>query len=51
MQPKGFDKSVSRRPSKPRISKTLQHSLIKTSKQCCALCPFRKPHCNFENNG
>ena len=50
MQAKGFEKSVSRRPAKTRLSKTL-HFSFKINKQCCALCPLRKPRCNFENNG
>ena len=52
MQSKAFDKSVSRRPAKPLLSKTLQYFSIKTNKQCCALCPLGKPYRrNLENNG
>ena len=51
MQSKAFDKLVSRRPAKPRLSKTLGHFSIKTSKQCYVLFTRRKPYCNFENNG
>ena len=47
MQIKVFDKSISRRLAKHRLSKTLRILSIKTNMQCCTLCPLRKPYRNF----
>ena len=41
MQSKAFDKLVSRRPGKRRLSKTLRHFSIKISKECCVYVPYR----------
>ena len=47
MQIKAFGKSISRRPAKHRLSKTLRILSIKTSMECCTLCLLRKPYRNF----
>ena len=45
-----FDKSVSKAPHTPFLSRHYFHFSIITSKQCCALWLFQNPHWHLEKN-